>query len=194
MKINQLAKKINSTNIRKGFWDKPRNEGEILMLVVTELSEMIEANRVGRSGNIRKFEADIKRADKFKYSTEDKLKIKIGFFQDSVKDCEGDELADAFIRLCDYCVGFKIDIDEKWIQREVAFLKERKLNNLGAELLNISGMLNFLSRGFMREIYTTWILARLVWLSKQLNIPLEKHIKWKMWYNETRPKMHNKKY
>lgn len=34
----------------KGFWDKPRNVGEALMLIVSELGEAIEAHRKGRMG------------------------------------------------------------------------------------------------------------------------------------------------
>lgn len=34
----------------KGFWEKERNTGEMLMLVVSELGEAIEAHRRGRFG------------------------------------------------------------------------------------------------------------------------------------------------
>jgi len=34
----------------KGFWEKERNVGEILMLVVSELGEAIEAHRTGAFG------------------------------------------------------------------------------------------------------------------------------------------------
>lgn len=35
---------------RKGFWEKERNIGEMLMLVVSELGEAIEAHRAGNFG------------------------------------------------------------------------------------------------------------------------------------------------
>lgn len=34
----------------KGFWDKERNVGEMLMLVVTELGEALEAHRTNQFG------------------------------------------------------------------------------------------------------------------------------------------------
>lgn len=45
----------------KGFWEKERNVGEMLMLCVTELGEALEAHRTGRHGIERKdtFEDEI---------------------------------------------------------------------------------------------------------------------------------------
>jgi len=45
----------------KGFWDRERNVGEALMLVVSELGEAIEAHRTGNFGIGRKdtFEDEI---------------------------------------------------------------------------------------------------------------------------------------
>ena len=186
MNIHKLAKEIHNNNVIKGFWDKPRNEGEVLFLIITELSEMCESDRKSRNGSIKKFESGIK---KIKNES-----TKINSFEINVKDCVGDEIADAFIRMCDYCVGFKVEIDEAGIKREVNRSKGLKLKNLGEELLNISGMIKFLHKGIIKKMSVTMIFAKMMWLSRQLNIPLEKHIKWKMWYNETRPKMHNKKY
>ena len=38
----------------KGFWDEERNVGEMLMLVVSELGEAIEAHRTGAQGLMQK--------------------------------------------------------------------------------------------------------------------------------------------
>jgi len=42
----------------KGFWDKDRNIGEALMLVVTELAEGMEAHRKADQDNFREELAD----------------------------------------------------------------------------------------------------------------------------------------
>ncbi len=42
----------------KGFWAKPRNTGEMLMLVVSELAEALEADRKGDRANFREEIAD----------------------------------------------------------------------------------------------------------------------------------------
>lgn len=195
MDIKKLSRSIHKNNKSKGFWDKARNEGEVLMLVVTEISECLEADRKGHNGSIQLFEIDMARQSKFKYSKKRKLEIKRDFFEKHIKDSVGDELADAFIRMCDYCVGFKIDIDMESIERAAKTngLEEKKLENLGEELLGICGMLDNMHRS-MKLAYARLIFAHLIWLAEQLRIPLEAHVKLKMWYNSTRPKMHGKKY
>lgn len=45
MKINEYSQLCHDTAKKKGFWDDPRNVGEMLMLIVTELSEAMEAYR-----------------------------------------------------------------------------------------------------------------------------------------------------
>lgn len=193
MDIKKLSRSIHKNNKIKGFWDKARNEGEVLMLVVTELSEMLEADRKGRNGSIQLFEVDMARQSKFKYSKKRKLEIKRDFFEKHIKDSVGDELADAFIRMCDYCIGFKIDISIDDIERasKTNGLEEKKLENLGEELLGLCGMLDNMHRS-MKLAYARLIFAHLIWLSEQLRMPLEAHVKLKMWYNSTRPKMHGK--
>lgn len=45
MDINTLIELAHENAKAKGFWDNKRNTGELLMLVVTELSEAMEAHR-----------------------------------------------------------------------------------------------------------------------------------------------------
>lgn len=46
--IDELAVKINQTARDKGFWDRDRNFGEMLMLATSELAEALEEDREGR--------------------------------------------------------------------------------------------------------------------------------------------------
>lgn len=193
MDIKKLSKQIHAQNVKKGFWDKKRNEGEVLFLIITELAEMCEADREGRIGYIKQYEDSINRSKKFKYSPKHKTSIKRDFFEKYVKDSMGDELADAFIRMCDYCAGFKRDINEKSIKNiSTGFIQHRIFENLGEELLIISHLITLSDDN--NQDNSNLIFSYMIWLSHKLNIPLEKHVKLKMWYNSTRPKMHNKKY
>lgn len=45
--MNELAKDINTTGVEKGWWDTPRNDGEMIALAHSELSEALEALRNG---------------------------------------------------------------------------------------------------------------------------------------------------
>ena len=91
--LNELAQEIYQNNKGKGFWDKERNVGEMLMLVTSELGEAMEAHRKGRFANLEAYEE----------FSED--------FEDAIKDTFEDEIADSVIRLLDMCGGLGIDID-----------------------------------------------------------------------------------
>ena len=56
--IRELTKLCHDTAKEKGFWDKERNIGEALMLIVTELSEAMEAHRVQDKENFKEELAD----------------------------------------------------------------------------------------------------------------------------------------
>lgn len=45
--FNKLAEAIHETAREKGWWDKERNDGEIIALIHSELSEALEALRHG---------------------------------------------------------------------------------------------------------------------------------------------------
>jgi len=48
--LNDWIDYCHKTARSKGFWDQERNVGEMLMLVVSELGEAIEAHRSGKHG------------------------------------------------------------------------------------------------------------------------------------------------
>ncbi|TXI13271.1 MAG: hypothetical protein E6Q68_01735 [Polynucleobacter sp.] len=89
MDLTAFAIQIFEDNKKKGFWDEKRNVGEMLMLVVSELGEAIEARRKGRMCKEQK---------------------SMELFALNVKDTFEDEIADAIIRLLDMCGGLEIDI------------------------------------------------------------------------------------
>lgn len=111
--LNEIARKIHAINKDKGFWDNERNVGEMLMLVVTELAEALEAHRKGRmvDGDLIK-----------RFSVEE---CNNAYFTAYIKDKFEDEIADAFIRLFDLCGGLGIDIDTH-IRLKVEYNKSRE--------------------------------------------------------------------
>lgn len=115
MNIQQLCKDAHQNSVDHGFYDKVnQNVAEKLMLIVSELSEALEAHRCGRF-------ADFKRYDAFKKV--DSSACNRIFGQD-IKDTFEDEIADVFIRLCDLCEWMEIDI-KKHIQLKMAYNKKR---------------------------------------------------------------------
>jgi len=48
--IQTLVEECHAQAREKGFWDRDRNVGEMLMLIVSELGEAVEAHRKGQFG------------------------------------------------------------------------------------------------------------------------------------------------
>ena len=58
MSLNELCSFCHSIAKEKGFWEKERNIGEALMLIVTELAEAMEGYRHQDHDNFREELAD----------------------------------------------------------------------------------------------------------------------------------------
>ncbi len=56
--INEWCQRCHAIAKEKGFWDKERNTGEALMLIVTELAEAMEGYRKQDHDNFREELAD----------------------------------------------------------------------------------------------------------------------------------------
>ena len=121
--LNESAKIIHENNKAKGFWDKERNVGEMLMLVVTELSEAMESHRKNKIDFLKSFNQDMNGGG-LSIEDFDSENINYGWivnrFETTVKDSFWDEIADTFIRLLDLCAGLGIDI-ETHIQLKVEY-------------------------------------------------------------------------
>jgi NTP pyrophosphatase (non-canonical NTP hydrolase) len=97
--------------------DPNKNIGELLMLIVSELGEALEAHRCGRFAN--------------KEALEDILKLinggsKMGLLAHypQIKDTFEDEIADVLIRLFDLCGYLDLDI-EKHIKAKMQYNRTR---------------------------------------------------------------------
>lgn len=90
----------------KGFWDKKRNVGEALMLIVSELGEAIDADQKGRHyANVNKRNTNLQVM--LNHISDEHFNTK---FKQNVKDTFEDELADTAIRLFDLAEGLNIDL------------------------------------------------------------------------------------
>ena len=96
MTLKHLFRLSYNAAKEKGFWDNPRNDGEMIALMHSELSEALEGIRRGnpKSEHIPKFTA------------------------------EEEEIADLLIRVGDYSEGKKLRIEEAIIAK-LAFNQTR---------------------------------------------------------------------
>jgi NTP pyrophosphatase (non-canonical NTP hydrolase) len=106
----------------KGFWDGERNKSELLMLIVSELAEALEALRKDHYADQDVVESlshdlELDRTD------EEFLLKAINWktsFEKGVKSSFEDELADVAIRLFDLCGGLGVDL-EKHIEMKMKY-------------------------------------------------------------------------
>ncbi len=96
--FNKLSEYIHEWAKEKGFWDvEHRNDSEMIMLMVTELSEAVEALRYGN------------------YPSET-LHAKYKVPPDFISQVE-EELADCVIRIMDYCAFKNFNLGKAIIEK-----------------------------------------------------------------------------
>jgi len=124
--LNDDAQKIHNINIENGFDTKKLEIGTVLMLIVSELSEALEADR-GR--NFSKDPEKFNWCDDWLAGTKS---IDRSNFVTHFKDTFEDEIADTFIRLLDLCAAMGIDIE--WhINQKANFNSTREYKHGGKE-------------------------------------------------------------
>jgi len=93
----------------------------LLMLIVSELSEALEADRKNKHAQLGKFRYHYEHIFQTGESLDSRFK---NAFEQHVKDTFEDEIADAFLRLMDLCGAYGIDI-ERHIQLKAKYNKLR---------------------------------------------------------------------
>lgn len=175
--------------VAKGFWDVPHSVGHYLMLVVSELSEAVEADRIGKWAKLDPDTIDtLQRIAGAPYAQE---------FLREVKDRVEDEIADAVIRLLDL-LGWLLG-DKELTSFQVAsalcvYGKEDPPAMLTDALMPIVAELCGASAFGDTTTGILNAIKSLEQLCDHLGIDLMAHIDLKLKYNETRPAKHGKKY
>ena len=136
--LNQLRDEIHANAKEKGFYDNPKEIGTLLMLVVSELAEALEADRTGRFCDFSEYEKYRKNAFEFKHKQETDVKfmprspclvrsseeIEKDAFEIYIKNSFEEELADVIIRILDICGYLNIDI-ERGVLAKIKYNKTR---------------------------------------------------------------------
>jgi|AntRauTorckE6833_2_1112554.scaffolds.fasta_scaffold00300_16 NTP pyrophosphatase (non-canonical NTP hydrolase) len=171
MNYTKLAYQIYQTAKEKGWWDHFRPSDEILMLVLTEIAEAVEADRHDRRAKLDMYYQEVA------VGAIEESQI----FEATIKDSVEDELADAFIRLLDYF-----------------YYKEGKafqLNVVNVEFDGTFAESMFSIAKMLGRYQLKSAASSIIVFCKENDIDLEEHVKLKMRYNDQRSRMHGgKKY
>jgi uncharacterized protein YabN with tetrapyrrole methylase and pyrophosphatase domain len=120
--INELAKKIHAEAKEKGFWDRQMEKPAVLMMVITELSEAVEADREGRK--IDADALDVLSDDCWiEFTT-----MSRSIYRSKIKDTFEAELCDALMRLLDAMAFYNVDAD-RIIKNAIEYNKLRPSKN-----------------------------------------------------------------
>lgn len=106
--LNQLRDEIHANAKEKGFCDSKKEVGTMLMLIVSELAEALEADRTGDFCDFSKYEKCKKEMDVGIRTSEE---IEKYAFEKYIKNTFEDELADVIIRTLSICGYLGIDIE-----------------------------------------------------------------------------------
>lgn len=200
LNLNALAKQIYENAVSKGFYDTPPSVGTRFMLIISEASEALEADRKGKRASLAAY--DIYKRDSG---------FDVDSFKNHVKDTLEDEIADVVIRVLDYCGYSGIDIShiEERLEESLGVIKgtiaERLEEELSTEtisemLLSITGKVYYASVSAkiedIEDVRTELgeVIDECFCIAALDGFDLIRHIELKMQYNSTRERMHGKKY
>ena len=178
MNYNELAKEIYLENKEKGFWDEPRSEQYCLMLIITELSEAVEAFRKHQWANL----SDVK--DQLGLFNAETFKL-------NIKDSVQDEISDAYIRILDMVGAFDIDI----VMFMPSRLKSKSMVDASSNFISncywiTADLMSNAEHGI--EIALCDAMISINALCDVFDFNLMDHVALKRNYNKTRPRLHGK--
>lgn len=192
--MNALRNRAYKIACEHWFHDKELSDEHLLMLVISELSEAVEADRKGiLFKGIISFEREFNR---YSALVDETKRFKCAF-ERYVKDTVPDELSDAVIRLLDLYGLRGIDLDEDVFDEDTiqSYSETYQGKSFTESVFNIVKLLTS-GRGTIKTsaVLPETLLLEIFGLAKHLGIDLLWHINQKMKYNQLREKMHGKKY
>ncbi|MCQ2257858.1 MAG: hypothetical protein MJZ41_07695 [Bacteroidaceae bacterium] len=200
----EILQKISDTahgiNVANGF-NEAESTKRSIALIVSELAEMLEADRKGRwSKNIIEdlakrdsnliYGMTIRQAHQFIAAHEDSL----AWFKECVKDTVEDELADVVIRIASYlaAIGYTMELDIN-SEDTIGYAAPNILSQDVPE--NIFDLMEGVVRCANMSPIELEKMAHYAFLyAEMLDIDLEWHVWAKLEYNKTRSHLHGKKY
>jgi hypothetical protein len=174
---NELRDRAYKIACDHGFHEEKLSDNHYLMLVMTELSEAVEADRKKKHADLDKFNSYINKGGEF-----------WRFFTVFVKDTVEDELADAAIRLLDFAGLKNIDLSDRFIISYIVSKKKSFTENCFAIIHDI------VNYKYTTEELVNYAIRQVRELASFYDIDLFWHIEQKMRYNELRPYKNGKEY
>lgn len=180
--LNELRDKAYQIALDNGWHEKNLSDEHWLCLVISELMEAVEADRIGKYANKDQFSYYMKMKDR----PEDEFYHAFSF---SIKDTVEDELGDAVIRLLDYCGTINFVIDDSCSNSDAI----EDFSQLFKKLTFTESIFHIVESISRFEIQVAFL--KIFGFCEQKGIDIFWHIDHKMEYNKLRGYHHGgKKY
>lgn len=184
-KVQELIKRAYSIAATHGFHEVDRSNAHWLMLVVSEIGEMVEADRKSRRAFV---------GDKLSISDETFAE----WFESNVKDTLEDELADVVIRICDFLGTRHIEpiiLEETSTSDDWANLWGK--DSINEQCYGLTKIITHIDVDTSADDISRLLGASLAWcfdFADFHKFDLLWHVENKLRYNESRERLHGKKY
>lgn len=189
--FNQLRDRAYQCACNHGFHQLELSNEHFLMLVITKLSEAVEADRKGWCAHPKPFLSIVNSRTTI---SDDKWKEA---FETYVKNSLEDELADVVIRLLDLAGlrGIEIDLFPEAVDANAEEFKGKTFTECIYHICcSVAFPQRYVNSLTIMYIGINYLIASVLGLAKNLDIDLLWHIEQKMKYNQLREQKHGKEY
>ena len=187
-KVQELVKRAYSIAATHGFHEVDRSNAHFMMLVVSEIGEMVEADR--KSRRVKLHGDDLDNTLRFNDFAPT--------FECFVKDTLEDELADVVIRICDFLGTRHIEpltLEETSTSEDWAYLWGK--DSINEQCYGLTKIITRIDEDTSTDDISRLLGASLTWcfdFADFHKFDLLWHVEQKMRYNETRSIRHGKNY
>lgn len=187
--LNELRNKAYQCAVVHGCHDQEYSNEHFLCLVISELMEAVEADRIGRHANRCQFENQYN--IEIKQYPNERDDVFESYFKEYIKDSVEDELADACIRLLDLAGLRNVDLGEVTLDElkcSEEFYDWTFTESMFFLVCNLTNTDFIESHSF--DSYLRVVLMEIMGFCVKKETDIFWHIEQKMKYNELRPYMH----
>ena len=187
-RISDLVSNSYRVARQHGFHDDYHSPAHYMMLVLSEIGEMVEADRKNRHADVA-------------FNTTSSG-LGIADFESLIKDTFEDEMADVVIRLCDFCGSLNVlpQMNDVMVDMSDEFAKFFGDKSVCEQCFALSSMVLDIERAsydaddseMRKRLGST--LSFIFEMANYHGIDLLWHVDRKMEYNESRPRRHGKAY
>ena len=198
-KLASLAEDAFKIADKHGFYPEDTDISTALMLIITEMSEAVQADRKNRHGSVEDYESEIQMGRDFPTA-----------YKNSLEGTVESEFADIAIRILSLLgwmnsktpIKLKSDsiLADEYEIGKIQYKIQNTINkgSIAKDLFRLIGRFSWLIDNGTCSWFVSdtlqGILMRLFSIAHNHNIDLMEHIKLKMKYNESRPYLHGCKY